>query len=169
MDYGDGVVEGLADVQDPGRTIVENHTKPGRCAAPFDIVILPVPSQQWTDRARRRQSVYVLGGVFLHKAAVREHDAEHGTGGAIRRAPEKGRTDRSAIQRAGNDLRGLARREGPGEHASGQSAGSPGQRDPAWVNDGRCTDTLEPGGSVGWPQPPEGVVDRETERVAHRG
>src|SRR5215469_1778403 len=162
VEHDDGVVERLADIQYPGRTVVENRAEPRRYAARFVIAIVPVPPQQRTHRADRSQPVYVLSSVFLNEAAVREHHAEHRTGGAVRRVSEKRGADRSPIQRAGNDLGGLARREIAGEDASGESAGSPGQGNPARVNNGRRADPRQSSWRIGRPQSPECVVYRET-------
>jgi len=93
VDHRDGVVERLADKEllHYARLLnvgVHEDPKPR-----FDILVRRVPAQpeERLDRARGRQSVQPLLGVFLDNCAIRRDDAEDGPTTLIRRRTEKKR------------------------------------------------------------------------------
>ena len=62
---------------------------------------VPGPPDQRLHGPDRCQSVERFLGVLLHDAAVRRHDAEHCSTGAVRRTAEQRGADRGRLQRSG--------------------------------------------------------------------
>src|SRR5439155_17063351 len=107
LDGGNAVLEWLAHVQDSNRRVIEDSAQPWRGASHFILAIVPMAAKQRADCARGREAVDILLRVGLNDAAVREHDAENGSAGSIRRPPKKRRSDRARVERSGDHLRRL--------------------------------------------------------------
>src|SRR6266851_5391484 len=121
------VFERFADIQDPRRTVVEQHAEPWSDIAVELIAFWPGSAKQRTHCARRCQPVEPLEGVFLYDAAVRDHYAEHRLRGAIRRVAEKRGPDSTRVQCARNKLRHTRREVACVYAANLRRVGSPGQ------------------------------------------
>jgi hypothetical protein len=161
----DRVVTRFGDEQHPVRHPVEDHAG---ARHPCALRIGEGRDRDRTDRAGRRQAVDVELGVRLRHGAVCGQHHEHRALAAVRRHADERIGDRAAAQSALDDLlRTIG--QVAGEDPAGKLARRAGKRHSAWIDDRVEAASGGARRSAGKPQSPERIVDRDAERVAHRG
>src|SRR5215472_14932102 len=103
----DSIFEWFTHIKDSRRLPVEDHSHswsraPGTIAVSVldllrfrtrrTVPLMEVSTEQRSSGAGCRQAVHTLCGVFLHDAAIGQHDTKHGARRTIGRVAEKGCT-----------------------------------------------------------------------------